>query len=75
MMIQTDSKTIAGRGVSHRVDVKIKRVFTTGVIDTGSDLTIIRGDLFYHIFKKVNLKIENLETPQLKAYQAEGLPS
>jgi len=37
-------------------------VSATGVIDTGSDLTIIRGDLFYHIVEKVNL-IKDLETP------------
>jgi len=45
----------------------IEGVSTTGVIDLGSDLTNIRGDLLYHIVKKDSLKIEDLETPQLKA--------
>ena len=40
---------------------------TTGVIDTGSDITIIRGDLFYYIVEKANLKIEDLKAPQQKA--------
>jgi len=62
-MIQTDSKTMSERSVSHHVDVKIKRVSTTGVIDAGSNFTIIRADLFYHIVERVNLKIEDLETP------------
>jgi len=46
--------------------VKIEGVSTTGVIDTGSDITIIRGDLFYHIVEKANLKIEDLKAPSWK---------
>ena len=55
------------RSKSHCVDVKIEGVSTTGVIDTSSDITIIRGDLLYHIVEKANLKIEDLKAPQLKA--------
>lgn len=39
---------------------------TTGVIDTGSDITIIREDLFYYIVEKANLKMEDLKAPQQK---------
>ena len=45
--------------------MKIERVSTTGVIDTGSDITTIRGDLLYSI--RSSLKIEDLKTPQPKA--------
>jgi len=55
------------KSVSRCVAVKIEGVSTTGVIDTGSDITIIRGDLFYHIVEKANLKIEDLKAAQLKA--------
>ena len=55
------------RSKSYCVDVKIEGISTTGVIDTGSDITIIRGDLLYHIVEKANLKIEDLKVPQLKA--------
>jgi len=47
--------------------VKIKGVSTTGVIDTGSDIITIRGDLFYHIVEKASPKIKDLKTTQLKA--------
>ena len=47
-MIQTNSQTMTERSESYCVDVKIEGVSTTGVIDTGSDITFIR-DLFYHI--------------------------
>ena len=32
------------------VEVKVEGITVTGLIDTGSNITIIRGDLFYHIF-------------------------
>ena len=33
---------------NHYVDVKMEGVPVTAIIDTGSDITIIRGDMFYH---------------------------
>ena len=34
------------------VKVEVEGVPVTGLMDTGSDITIIRGDLFYHIYWK-----------------------
>ena len=39
----------------------------TGLIDTGSDITIIRGDLFYHIFGITGLDESRLKPADLKA--------
>ena len=43
-MIRTRSYTDNGRE-SRCVEVKIDGVPVTGLIDTGSDITIVRGDL------------------------------
>ena len=64
MMIQIDSQKMMKKSVSHCVEMKIEGVSATGVIDTSSDTTIIRGDLFYHIVKKANLKLEDLKVPR-----------
>ena len=39
----------------------------TGLIDTGSDITVIRGDLFYHIVETAKLGESNLISTDLKA--------
>ena len=49
------------------VEVLIERVSVTGLIDTGSDITIIRGDLFYQIVAEAHLKIQSLKTAEQKA--------
>jgi len=36
--------------------VKVERVPVIGLIDTGSDKTIIRGDLLHHIFSTAGLE-------------------
>ena len=64
-MIQTNPDPLSEKCGSRCVDAE--GVPTTGVIDTGSDITIIRGDLFYYIVEKANLKIEDLKAPQQKA--------
>ena len=38
------------------VEVKMEGVPVTGIIDTGSDIIIIRGDLFYHIIEFAGLE-------------------
>ena len=47
----------------------IEGVPVTGLIDTGSDITIIRGDLFYQIVAEAHdhLKIQCLKTADQKA--------
>ena len=42
------------------VEVKVEGVPVTGLIDTGSDITIIRGDLFYHIVETARLEESRL---------------
>ena len=39
----------------------------TGIIDTGSDITIIRGDLFYHIIETAGLEESSPKPADLKA--------
>ena len=38
----------------------------TSIIDTGSDITIIRGDLFYHIVETAGLEESSLKPADLK---------
>ena len=33
----------------------MKGILVAGIIDTGSDITIVRGDLFYHIVETTGL--------------------
>ena len=49
------------------VEVKIEGVPVTGLIDTGSDITIIRGDLFYHILETARLEESSLKPADLNA--------
>ena len=49
------------------VEVKVEGVPVTGLIDTGSDITIIRGDLFYHIVETARLEENRLQPADLKA--------
>jgi len=53
MMIQTNPESLTEKCGSRCVDVKIEGVPTKGVIDTGSDMTIIRGDLFITLLRKL----------------------
>ena len=54
-IIHTASKTTGNQTGVHYVKVLIEGVPVTGLIDTGSDITIIRGDLFYKIAAVANL--------------------
>ena len=54
-MIRTASETTGNQTGVHCVKVLIEGVPVTGLIDTGSDITIIRGDLFYKIAAVANL--------------------
>ena len=49
------------------VEVMIDGVPVTGIIDTGSDITIIRGDLFYQIVAGIHLKAQSLIAAEQKA--------
>ena len=49
------------------VKVKIEGVAVSGLIDTGSDITIIRGDLFYQIVSESGLKLQSLKPAEQKA--------
>ena len=53
---------------SHCAEVKVEGIPVTGLIDTRSDITIIRGDLFYHIFGIIGLDKSRLKTADLKAF-------
>ena len=54
-MIRTASETTGNQTGVRCVKVLIKGVPVIGLIDTGSDITIIRGDLFYKIAAVANL--------------------
>ena len=64
-MIRTRYYTSNQKLQSH-VEVKIEGVPVTGIIDTGSDITIIRGDLFYHIVETAGLEESSLKPADLK---------
>ena len=49
MVIRTGSHMSTKKSGSYCVEVMIEGVPVTGLIDTGSNITIIRGDLFYQI--------------------------
>ena len=56
------------KGGSRCVQVNIEGVSITGIIDTGSDVTILRGDAFYSIVSKSDLNVHNLKAAeQVKA--------
>ena len=57
------------------VEVKIEGVPVTGIIDTGSDITIIRGDLFYHVVETAGLEESSLKPADLKACTYDQKPS
>lgn len=63
-MIRTKPKcSNKGKESQH---VKI-RVPVTGLIDTGSDITIMWGDLSYHIVGKAGIEADQLQSPAHKA--------
>ena len=45
----------------------MKGILVAGIIDTGSDITIVRGDLFYHIVETTGLGKSSLTPGDLKA--------
>ena len=65
-MIRTRYYTSNQKLQSH-VEVKIEGYPVTGIIDTESDITIIRGDLFYHIVETAGLEESSLKPADLKA--------
>ena len=65
-MIQTRSYTDSGREC-RCVQVNIEGVPVTGLIDTGSDITIVRGDLLYHIVSTAGLEESNIKPADQKA--------
>ena len=66
-VIQTGSHMSTKKSRSCCVEVMIEGVPVTGLIDTGSDITIIRGDLFYQIISESGLKVESLKPAEQKA--------
>jgi len=66
-MIQIRSYIDSGREC-HCVEVNIEEVPVTGLIDTGSDITIIiRGDLLYHIISTAGLEANNIRSADQRA--------
>ena len=65
-MIRTRSYTDNGRE-SRCVEVKIEGVPVTGLIDTGSDITIVRGDLLYHIVSTAGLEASKIRSADQRA--------
>ena len=65
-MIRTRCYADSGREC-HCVQVNIEGVPVTGLIDTGSDITIVRGDLLYHIVSTAGLEESNIKPADQKA--------
>ena len=66
-VICTGSRMCTTKSGTRCVEVIIEGVPATGLIDTGSDITIIRGDLFYQIVTEAHLKVQSLKATQQKA--------
>ena len=66
-VIRTSSNTTVIKSGCCCVKVKIEGVAVSGLIDTGSDITIIRGDLFYQIVSESGLKLQSLKPAEQKA--------
>ena len=72
-MIRTRYYTSNQKLQSH-VEVKIEGVPVTGIIDTGSDITNIKGDLFYHVVETAGLEESSLKPTDLKAFTYDQKP-
>ena len=66
-VIRTGSNTTIIKSGCYCVEVIIEGVAVSGLIDTGSDITIIRGDLFYQIVSESGLKLQSLKPVEQKA--------
>ena len=66
-VIQTGSNTTVIKSECCCVKAMIEGVAVSGLIDTGSDITIIREDLFYHIVSESGLKSQSLKPAEQKA--------
>ena len=73
-VIRTGSHMSTKKSGSCCVEVMIEGVPVTGIIDTGSDVTIIREDLFYQIISESGLKVESLKPAEQKAYTYDQKP-
>ena len=49
------------------MEVMVEGFPVVGLIDTGSDITIMRGDQFYNMVKGANLDIQQLKPTEQKA--------
>ena len=52
----------------------IEGVAVSGLTDTGSDITIIRGDLFYQMVSQSGLKLQSLKPAEQKACTSDHKP-
>ena len=65
----TGTRVIRSGSGSRCVEVMIEGIPATGLIDTGSDITIIRGDLFIiYVVATAHLEIQSLKSAEQKAY-------
>ena len=58
----------ANDGSPQSATVKIEGVPITGIIDTGSDITIISGDMFKIVIVKAGLMKEEFKTANKQAF-------
>ena len=73
LTITTDSTLsaavdVADDGSPQSATVKIEGVPVMGIIDTGSDITIISGDMFKTVIAKAGLKKEEFKTTNKQAF-------
>ena len=66
-MIQTDSYLSAKKSGSRCVKVMVEGAPIVGLIDTGPDITIMRGDQFYDMVKQANLNKHHLKPTEQRA--------
>jgi len=59
--IRTDPYLCTKKSGSQCLEVIVEGIPIVGFIDTGSDITITRGDQFYELVKETHLNMQHIE--------------
>ena len=74
-VIRADTYLSVEKSGSRSVKVMVESVPIVGLIDTGSDITIMRGDQFYDMVKEANLDIQLLKPTEQRACSYDQKPN
>ena len=74
-MIRTDTYLSVKKSGSQCMEVMVEGFPVVGLIETGSDITIMRGYQFYDMVKEANLDIQQLKPTEQKLVPMTKSPS